>query len=71
MYSWAFVLALLAACAVLAVGGAIGPEAHRGAFTGLAILFGFASLAALGLLVAIERRRQQGSPRPGRRSTHG
>ncbi|HET8982800.1 MAG TPA: hypothetical protein VFN47_08935 [Pedococcus sp.] len=71
MYSWAFVLALLAACAVLAVGGAIGPEAHRGAFTGLAILFGFGSLAALGLLVAIERRRQQGSLRPGRRSTHG
>jgi hypothetical protein len=66
-------MALLAACVLLAVGAATGPEAHRGAFTGLAILFGFGSLAALALLVAIERRRQGSGERrtPGRAGPWG
>lgn len=54
---FAAVLVIIAVgCAVLAVTGS---AAHRGAFTGLAVLWTVMALAAVLLVVGIERRSRK------------
>ncbi|RYU08830.1 hypothetical protein [Nocardioides iriomotensis] len=55
-YSRAFVAVLVLGVVVLVVLAATGPQAHRDAFLGLAVLWGAIGAGAVWLLVAVERR---------------
>lgn len=56
IYSMVFAAVLLIIAVVFAVLAVTGSAAHRGAFTGLAILWTVMALAAVLLVVGIERR---------------
>lgn len=57
-YSFAFAAALAAVAVVLWVLAATGGHDHRGAYTGLAILWTVMATGALLLVIALERRRR-------------
>jgi hypothetical protein len=58
-------VALGAAFVLLVVRAATGAEEDRGAYTGLAILAGFALGGVLALMVALERRWRRLGTGPG------
>lgn len=67
LYSMVFAAVLVIIAAVFAVLAATGSAAHRGAFTGLAVLWTLMAIAAVLLVVGIERRlRKPGQNQPAR-----